>query len=286
MVDADTIVGRDAISTLVEAIAASPEIVAVSGSIKVANRTSLLTYCQHLEYASGFNLERRLYEQIRFTPTVPGALGIFRRSALRRVGGLSLATVAEDTDLTLALQEGGAQVRFEPRATAYTEAPATVRQLGRQRFRWSYGTMQAFWKHREVLLATGDLGTRARSMYTYFFVFQVLMPALSPLADAIGLCLCITEPKAAVIACVVVWLVQTCLSALALSLDGESYLSLLVVPLFPFFYRQILSTAVVSSLVVAAAGLQVRWQPMARLGALGDLLSRRQASRGSTPSER
>ena len=38
----------------------------------------------------GFNLDRRLYDVLQCMPTVPGAIGAFRRSALEQVGGVSV----------------------------------------------------------------------------------------------------------------------------------------------------------------------------------------------------
>ena len=84
-------------------------------------------------------------------PTVPGAIGAFRREALADVGGVPAATLAEDTDLTMAVIRAGWRVVYVEDAIAWTEAPATLRQLWRQRYRWCYGTMQAMWKHRRAL---------------------------------------------------------------------------------------------------------------------------------------
>src|SRR4051812_49651431 len=95
-------------------------------------------------------------------PTVPGAIGAFRRKALAQVGGISDETLAEDTDVTMALCRAGWRIVYEERAKAWTEAPATLEQLYRQRYRWSYGTMQAMWKHRRAPLASGGAGPFGR----------------------------------------------------------------------------------------------------------------------------
>src|ERR1700758_1054655 len=100
----------------------------------------------------GFNLDRRMYDLLGCMPTVPGAIGAFRASALDDVGGFTYDTLAEDTDITMALHRAGWGVAFEPRAIAWTEAPSRFRDLWRQRYRWSYGTMQSVWKHRGAVL--------------------------------------------------------------------------------------------------------------------------------------
>src|SRR5437764_6509794 len=135
LVDGDTVFGPDAIAELVQPLA-DPAVGAVSGNAKVANRGGLLGRWQHLEYVIGFNLDRRMFDLGRCMPTVPGAIGAFRRHALRYVGGVSAQTLAEDTDLTMAVSRAGWRVAYQPDAIAWTEAPGTVRPLWRQRYRW------------------------------------------------------------------------------------------------------------------------------------------------------
>ncbi|TGA90908.1 glycosyltransferase, partial [Streptomyces sp. MZ04] len=106
MVDADTVFEPDAIHRLIQPLA-HPAVGAVSGNTKVGNRRGLLGRWQHLEYVFGFNLDRRMFEVLECMPTVPGAIGAFRRDALMGVGGVSEDTLAEDTDLTMALWRAG-----------------------------------------------------------------------------------------------------------------------------------------------------------------------------------
>jgi len=152
MVDGDTVFETDTIAKLVQPLA-DPAIGAVSGNTKVGNRGGLLGRWQHIEYVMGFNLDRRMYEVLQCTPTVPGAVGAFRRSVLIEVGGVSSDTLAEDTDLTLAIGRRGHRVVYTEAARAWTEAPSTVSGLWRQRYRWSFGTMQAVWKHKGAMVS-------------------------------------------------------------------------------------------------------------------------------------
>ena len=131
----------------------------------------------------GFNLDRRLYDLCSCMPTIPGAVGAFRRAGLAQVGGISEDTLAEDTDITMALCRAGWRVVYEETRRAWTEAPATVRQLWRQRYRWSYGTMQAMWKHRHAVSSTARPGGSAGSACPASPLFQVLLPLLAPLID-------------------------------------------------------------------------------------------------------
>ncbi|MDT4990023.1 MAG: hypothetical protein QOI74_4117, partial [Micromonosporaceae bacterium] len=182
MVDGDTIFEPDSIRQLVAPFA-DERVGAVAGNVKVGNRGSVVARWQHIEYVIGFNLDRRLYDTLQCMPTVPGAIGAFRRAALRDVGGVSGDTLAEDTDLTMAICRAGWQVVYAERARAWTEAPATLRQLWKQRYRWSYGTMQAMWKHRRALVERGGSGRFGRRGLLSLALFSVALPVFAPLFD-------------------------------------------------------------------------------------------------------
>ncbi|WP_236008719.1 glycosyltransferase [Actinomadura physcomitrii] len=121
-----------------------------------------------------------MFDVLECMPTVPGAIGAFRRSVLARVGGVPADTLAEDTDLTMAICRSGYRVVYEEKAIAWTEAPSSLRQLWRQRYRWCHGTMQAMRKHRRSLVERGASGRFGRRCLTYLAVFQVLLPLFAP----------------------------------------------------------------------------------------------------------
>ena len=80
----------------------------------------------------GFNLDRRMYDVLQCMPTIPGAVGAFRRSALERVGGMSDDTLAEDTDITMAIHRDGWRVVYAEKARAWTEASrSSTRRVAR-----------------------------------------------------------------------------------------------------------------------------------------------------------
>ncbi len=130
---------------------------------------------QHIEYVIGFNLDRRMFDVLQCMPTVPGAIGAFRRRVLEAVGGLSIDTLAEDTDLTMAICRAGWRVVYEETAIAWTEAPASLRQLWRQRYRWCYGTLQSMWKHTLWALPLQQIVYR---QLMYLVVIQSLVTAV------------------------------------------------------------------------------------------------------------
>jgi cellulose synthase/poly-beta-1,6-N-acetylglucosamine synthase-like glycosyltransferase/peptidoglycan/xylan/chitin deacetylase (PgdA/CDA1 family) len=266
LLDGDTVFEPDAIPRLA-AYFADPTVGAVSGNAKVGNRKGLIGRWQHIEYVVGFNLDRRFYDLAGCMPTVPGAIGAFRREALERVGGVSDDTLAEDTDLTMAILRDGWRAVYAPDAVAWTEAPASLGQLWKQRYRWSYGTMQAMWKHRRAAIERGGSGRLGRRGLPYLLLFQVMLPLLAPLVDvfaAWGLIFGQALEMGAV------WLgflaVQMMASWYAFRLDGERARVLWTVPLQQFVYRQLMYFVVIQSMVTALIGSRLRWQRMDRHG--------------------
>jgi peptidoglycan/xylan/chitin deacetylase (PgdA/CDA1 family)/glycosyltransferase involved in cell wall biosynthesis len=265
MVDADTVFERDSLRRVIAPLTAA-EVGAVSGNTKVGNRRGLLGRWQHIEYVLGFNLDRRLFDVLRCMPTVPGAIGAFRRAALADVGGVSVDTLAEDTDLTLAIGRAGWEVVYAEEARAWTEAPATLSALWRQRYRWSYGTMQAAWKHRAAIWRKGEqrIGRRA---IPYLVLFQVLLPALAPVVDLFALYGLVFLDPVPVLG---YWLafnaVQIAQGWYAFRLDRESPRPLWTVPLQQFVYRQLMYLVVIESILSALRGTRLRWQHVERTG--------------------
>ncbi|HVP53454.1 MAG TPA: polysaccharide deacetylase family protein [Candidatus Eisenbacteria bacterium] len=178
-IDADTIIARDAISRLVPHFRDS-RVAAMAGNAKVGNRVNLWTRWQALEYITSQNFERRALNTLNAVSVVPGAIGAWRTADVRAAGGYHRDTVAEDADLTMALLQAGYRVNYEDRALAYTEAPTTAGGLMRQRFRWSFGIMQAVWKHKVALRQKGALGWAA---LPNVIIFQILLPLVSPFID-------------------------------------------------------------------------------------------------------
>ena len=179
--DADTQFEPDTLPRLVRWFA-DPELGAVAGNAKVGNRINLITTWQALEYITAQNLERRALAALGAITVVPGAVGAWRREALEALGGFPGDTLAEDQDLTIAIQKAGYRTLFDSEAIAWTEAPDTARGLARQRFRWAYGTLQCLWKHRDMLFRRryGALGMVALPQV---WLFQILFSVVSPLVD-------------------------------------------------------------------------------------------------------
>ncbi|MGI5166222.1 bifunctional polysaccharide deacetylase/glycosyltransferase family 2 protein [Spirillospora sp. CA-253888] len=266
LVDGDTVFQRDTLRHLVAPLA-DPAVGAVSGNTKVANRRGLLGRWQHIEYVIGFNLDRRMFDVLGCMPTIPGAIGAFRRRALLSAGGVHDDTLAEDTDLTMAISRAGWRVVYEENALAWTEAPASLRQLWRQRYRWCYGTLQAMWKHRRSVVEGGASGRFGRRCLSYLALFQVALPLLAPAVDLFALYgMVFLDPLQPLLMWAAFTAAQVAAGGYALWLDGERLRPLWTLPLQQVVYRQLLYLVVIQSLVTAVLGARLRWQVIRRTG--------------------
>ena len=276
-IDADTEIEPDAIRKLLRHFS-DPKVGAVAGNVKVGNRSRWLTRWQALEYITSQNMEKRAFDLLNCITVVPGALGAWRKEAIEAGGGITADTVAEDADLTIAIRRLGWRVTYDEEAIAWTEAPETPGQLIGQRFRWTFGTLQSFWKHSDTLFRP-KYGTLGWVALPNIFVFQIVLPLVSPLLDLLflgslvlwGLAgLHITQipqlwTTSDVQRSVVFFLgfliidVLTCVVAFALE-RHEDWTLLIPVLLQRFYYRQLMYIVLFRSVKEAVSGRPVGWK--------------------------
>lgn len=278
--DADTRFEPDTIAKLAQWFA-DPTIGAVAGNAKIGNRVNWLTKWQSIEYITAQNLERRALEALGAVTVVPGAVGAWRRAALDEVGGYPSDTLAEDQDLTIAVQRAGWRVACENDAIAWTEAPETVRALFRQRYRWAFGTLQCLWKHASII-GRGQPRGLAWFGLPQAWLFQIVLGLLSPIID-LALIVGLVDAGLRTInhgwgvmahdltLMVAFWLVfssvECACGALAYRIDGrEGRLPLLRMLAMRFGYRQLLYVVVVHAVASALHGIKVRWGAQQRSG--------------------
>jgi cellulose synthase/poly-beta-1,6-N-acetylglucosamine synthase-like glycosyltransferase/spore germination protein YaaH/peptidoglycan/xylan/chitin deacetylase (PgdA/CDA1 family) len=188
-IDADTKLLSDAVSKLMMHFGDiqyhnGKKVGAVAGNVKVGNTVNLLTRWQSIEYISSQNFDRMAFAYLNAITVVPGAIGAFRKKAIEEAGGFTTDTLAEDCDLTIRLLRCNYIIENENNAIAMTEAPETVKMFIKQRFRWSFGVMQTFWKNRDMLFSSRNkaLGWIA---LPNILTFQYIIPSIIPLADVI-----------------------------------------------------------------------------------------------------
>jgi cellulose synthase/poly-beta-1,6-N-acetylglucosamine synthase-like glycosyltransferase/spore germination protein YaaH/peptidoglycan/xylan/chitin deacetylase (PgdA/CDA1 family) len=276
--DADTLFPPDTLPRLVRWFA-DDKVGAVAGNAVVGNRLNLITRWQALEYVTAQNLERRALAALGAVTVVPGAVGAWRRAAIEALGGYPDDTLAEDQDLTIACQRAGWRVEFDPEARAYTEAPDTVAGLLKQRFRWSFGTLQCLWKHREGLF------NRERPVLGFvalpqIWLFQIVLTAVSPLVDMaiiasiIGALYARTDHPVEwspddFLRSVFYWsafiFLDLSAGALGMALERRApWKDLVWLPIQRFGYRQLMYYVVVKSIVTAIRGARVGWGKLER----------------------
>lgn len=278
--DADTQFTPSTVARLVAPLS-DPKVGAVAGNAKVGNRHNLVTRWQALEYVTSQNLERRAFAVLNAITIVPGAVGAWRKSYVQAVGGFSDDTLAEDQDLTWALGEEGVRVVYADDAIAYTEAPDTLRSLIRQRFRWSFGTLQSVWKHKKITFRPkyGALGMIAMPNV---WVFQLFYTAISPLADILFAWSLLSVLLARyqhgdryalsnledVLKLYVIFLVVDWLAAVVAFLmePGEEKALTWLVLIQRFVFRQTMYWVVVKSIAAALRGHVVGWGKLERKG--------------------
>jgi cellulose synthase/poly-beta-1,6-N-acetylglucosamine synthase-like glycosyltransferase len=265
--DADTQFDREALRYLVGALE-NEKTGAVSGQARVGNPRTFAARCQEIEYLCNFNLDRRAYAAWNCITVVPGAISAIKREAIVAAGGISLDTLAEDTDLTLAIHRAGYRVEYAPQAIAFTEAPETFSQLARQRFRWAFGTIQCVWKHHDLVFNPRFKALGWFSLPSIWF-FQVLLVALAPLIDLLFLQSLLMGHGSDILPYFLGFLLcDVALAVVAVSLEGlPARLALRIIPQ-RFLYRPLLSWVIWKSLLQAMRGAWVGWGKLPRSAAV------------------
>ncbi|MDQ1470046.1 MAG: peptidoglycan-N-acetylglucosamine deacetylase, partial [Bryobacterales bacterium] len=267
-VDADTLFRTGTIAKLVRHFA-RPEVGAVSGNARVGNRRKWITRFQSIEYIYGFNLDRRALDYLNAITVVPGAVGAWRKDLVVAQGGFGHDTLAEDADLTLAIRRDGYVIRYEQDAIAYTEAPEDGKSLAKQRFRWSFGTLQAAWKHRDALFVP-RYGTLGFVALPSIWLFQVLLSTLSPFAE-VAMLIALTAGNWRIVLAYYFGFfgLEVITGLLAYSLEGVAAWDLLLLLFQRIYYRQMMLYVLAKSLTFALRGRLVGWGKLERKASVG-----------------
>ncbi len=264
-IDADTLLKSDAIAQLMIYFT-DEEIGAVAGTVKVGNENNIITRWQSIEYITAQNMDRRAFDLLNSITVVPGAIGAFRKSAIVKVGGFTTDTLAEDCDLTMRILKQGYIVRNSGDAIAYTEAPETLNALLKQRFRWSFGVIQSFWKNRDALL---------NKKYRFFgmvgmpniLIFQIVLPLFSPLADLMMIIGLFSDKPFKILAYYAAFILIDLLVALiAFRMEKESYKKLIYIIPQRFVWRQLMYYILFKSIRKAVKGELSTWGVLKRTG--------------------
>jgi len=278
-IDADTQLKSDAVTLLMKKFfpagseANTGKVGAVAGNVKVGNEINMITKWQSIEYITAQNFDRRAFDHLNCITVVPGAIGAFRKDAILDAGLFASDTLAEDCDLTMRLLRAGYRVTNCTEAISFTEAPETLRMFMKQRFRWSFGVMQSFWKHRDACFNPkyGNFGMIA---LPNILIFQMVLPFLAPLADLI-LLLSLLAAGFHVVdvgAVQIIWyyliftLIDIAGAAIAFAFEKEDYRKLWWMIPQRFIYRQLMYYILIKSLRRAMKGELQDWGKLKRTG--------------------
>ncbi len=271
-IDADTQLRADAVSQLMKKFT-DENVGAVAGNVKVGNEINMITKWQSIEYITSQNFDRRAFDYLDCITVVPGAIGGFNKKAVIASGGFTSDTLAEDCDITMRLHRNGYTIRNCNEAISFTEAPESMRQFMKQRFRWSFGVMQCFWKHRDAVLNPKykNFGLIA---LPHILIFQMILPFLAPLADLVLVISLIAAslniiPASAghiILYYAVFSVVDMASAALAFAYEKEDYKKLLWMIPQRFIYRQLMYYILFKSFNRALKGELQGWGALKRTG--------------------
>lgn len=261
--DADTVLLPDTIRKLVRHFK-NPRVGAVAGYVRVGNVRNPLTMWQALEYATSISIERNAQAYLGAVTVVPGACGAWRKEALLAAKGFSRHTLAEDCDLALAVHKAGYIITQDNAAISLTEAPLAFHDLAKQRFRWTFGNIQSYWKHRDMLFAKkyGWLGM----VVLPSAAINILMPVLFwPLL------ITLTVQNIAAGRWYVIALffgasivLQFMVAVIGLRLARERLRYLVVVPMTRMMYGPLRTYLIFRSVLTVLRGVYVGWNKFAR----------------------
>jgi cellulose synthase/poly-beta-1,6-N-acetylglucosamine synthase-like glycosyltransferase/peptidoglycan/xylan/chitin deacetylase (PgdA/CDA1 family) len=268
-IDADTQLHPDAIPKLMRHFLASSSgeaIGAVAGNVKVGNTVNLLTRWQSIEYITSQNFDRKAFAWLNGITVVPGAVGAFRKKAIEEAGGFTTDTLAEDCDLSVRILEQGFIIANEQEALAFTEAPESVKMFIKQRFRWSFGVMQTFWKHRDLLFNKQQKGL-GWAAFPNILLFQFIIPAFAPVADFFMVIAILTGNATHILLYYGLFmLVDAAVSVLAFHFEKEKKSRLLWLLPQRLIYRWLMLAVLFKAFLKAVKGELQGWGVLKRTG--------------------
>ena len=265
IVDADTIIGRDAIKQLVKGFV-DKDTVAVAGNIKVRNRVNWLTKCQALEYIAGIQINRRAFDFLGSITIVPGALGAFRKSVLEEAGTYDKGTIVEDFDATVKVLKAGGVIKSSNTATAYTEAPQALHDFQKQRRRWYHGNIQVVLRHSDALTNKRFVFLNKIALpYTILSMFVLPVAGLVVIANAIiGI---LTGDAIFVIVSFALFILLSHLqSALAIRIDGDDPKLIAYSTFMVIIYKQITDFLLLKAAIDVLVKRKAVWTSAKRIG--------------------
>jgi poly-beta-1,6 N-acetyl-D-glucosamine synthase len=245
----------------------NPAIGAVAGNVKVLNRNKFITDLQALEYIEGLNMARSAQSYIRLVNIIPGPIGLFRRQAIVDSGYYSNDTFAEDADLTLKILANGWKIYYEPASISYTEAPSTLQQLLKQRYRWTRGIIQSIRKHKRLMInPTINLGDTF-ILWTMFYE-ALVWPAMNIAANVFFIVAAVAFGFSYLI---FFWwaglaLLDLITAIYCISVEKEEFRLVVYAIIYRMFFILVVDICKVMSTIEEFLGIRMTWGKLERVG--------------------
>jgi poly-beta-1,6-N-acetyl-D-glucosamine synthase len=198
-IDVDSIMEPDALLKLVKPFMEQTDkkVIGTGGVIRIANSCEIegghisqirvpdkfLPRVQVLEYTRAFLMARMAWGRLNGLLIISGALGMFDKETVIKCGGYSTSTVGEDMELVVRMRRymGENKIKYQvvyiPDPLVWTEVPSTMNVLGRQRNRWTRGTIETLHKHR-VMFMNPKFGILGMLSYPFWMFFEWLAPII------------------------------------------------------------------------------------------------------------
>ena len=265
--DADSVFLKNTLENLIAPFS-DKSIGAVGGNVKVSNRQKLLNKHQAVEYISGLNINRRVFAYLSCMQVIAGAIGAFRKAAVLKVGGYSTDTLVEDMDLTVQLAERGYRVEYNSAAIAYTEAPDNLGSFIKQRYRWTYGSLQVLRKHRHAIF-NPKYGNMGMIGLPYFLIFPWLDVSISVLFVATLARLIVSgslQPVVFFSIFALTMALQIGMVYYALHIDKEEKSLTIISAIETLWYHYLINAVTIRAGFDYMRGKRSTWNKFARLG--------------------
>lgn len=203
-IDVDSIIDPYALQKLVKPFLEETDrqVIATGGVIRIANSCVIkdgqlieinvpdkfLPRCQVIEYNRAFLMGRLAWSRMDGLLLISGALGLFDKEIVINCGGYFSKTVGEDMELVVRMRKYMTEnkqkyrVVYIPDPLCWTEAPSSYKILGRQRNRWTRGTIDTLFLHWNIFFNSkyGFMGLISHPFWVFF-------EWLAPIVEFLGL---------------------------------------------------------------------------------------------------
>ena len=271
-IDADSILGEDALARLIIPFVHDPlRTTAVGGIVKAANGAHIekgrllrerlpknpLVIFQTIEYARSFLMGRMGLSVINSLLIISGALGLFRKEDVLKVAGYKTGSLGEDMLLVVSLHKQKLRERkpyricFLHDSVCWTEIPSDLKTLKKQRVRWQMGLLESITENRDMFLNPryGVVGLFSIPFYFFSEIIPPFLEFIGYMVIGLGLYMKALTPTNILYFFLVSWVYSTVHSFVGLAMEHfvvgttlkfHHFLFKLLVSLFEnLFYRQI-----------------------------------------------